>query len=87
MKASYAYQWYRASNDDYELYKQELDHRLESIHTDDNIHNCSNLECSNKEHLGQIDTLLNNIISAIQQATAAAIPRRRTRGGRIFLNV
>ena len=76
------HQWYRANNDDLINYKQELDRNLQNIDFNSDLFNCNHFICNNNDHHRDINKLFDDIAHALQRSTAAAIPSRRSRGGR-----
>ena len=83
MQAIGSAQWYKASSENIQNYKLQLNELLTNINVNANVIHCDQLGlCKNESHVQHMQELFMNITSAIHQATAAAIPSRRSRGGR-----
>ncbi len=75
--------WYKASQNDIELYKHKMGHALSDIHVPDCVNNCSDNRCQNESHKRDIETyydvLVNVMISASDHIPRTCKPEDNTR--------
>ena len=65
--------WYKASQEDKNLYTEELDRKLSSLGSPDSL-TCSNPLCTNAEHSRERDSFVLDLMSTVIETSHATIP-------------
>ena len=73
--------WNMATDEQRKSYTREVDRQLQLIGIPNCAVGCNNLHCSSKDHMEAIDTMMLNVLQAVEKAADTYIPKP-TNGGR-----